>query len=240
MNKCKKCGNEFDGDVCNVCGTKVEGEETCPYCGATLTPNANFCLHCWKPVSHYAEKPKSLVIKNETKRDLDFDARMNYHIAGKKNRLMYFVCALMFILLGAIVFAFEYLTSNGEEYEVSLVVFLVLFGVVFFIFALASKSMIRKAIQTNMQGMEATITYNFTESGYEVLTRISDGTMGKTWGGYGGFTEVKEFADMCLLYINKTTVLPVAKSGMKEGTAEELSALLSRAVGIRYKVCFKK
>lgn len=239
MTKCRNCGKEHDGAFCPYCGTRAEEGAVCPKCGAEIEEGAVFCRHCGNRIST-DEQQKSVVIKNETKRDLDFSARMNYYMVGKRSRIMLFISSLVLILLGGgIVCAVEILTSSSGEYDFSVGGFLILLGILFFIFALMHKSTMRKAIQKNMQGKEATNLYTFTEEGYDVATKISDGTMGKTWGNYGSFTEVKEFTDMWLLYVNGMTVFPVSKAGMTKGTAEELSELFKRTTGVRYKVCYK-
>ena len=46
MNKCKKCGTEFEGNCCPKCGTWASDEKTCPKCGAKLQTDANFCNVC--------------------------------------------------------------------------------------------------------------------------------------------------------------------------------------------------
>lgn len=243
MTKCKNCGKEHDGDFCPFCGTRAEKVAVCPKCGEKLEEGAKFCGNCGNEISEAAApeaRPEVRKLKNETKRDVEFTARMNYYMVGKRSRIMLFVCALVLILLAGWIFGYNYLMTGGEDYKLSLVIFLVLLGVIFFIFALVQKSSMRKAVQNNMQGKEATNLYTFTEDGYEVVTRLNDGTVSRTWGNYGGFTEAKEFADMWLLYVNKAMVFPVAKDGMREGTAEELSALFVRMMGERYKVCYKK
>lgn len=46
MNKCYKCGTEFDGDFCPQCGTKYEKEKTCPNCQAVVDGSVKFCNYC--------------------------------------------------------------------------------------------------------------------------------------------------------------------------------------------------
>ncbi len=46
MNKCTKCGKEFEGQFCPECGTAAEEKAICANCGAELTPGAEFCPSC--------------------------------------------------------------------------------------------------------------------------------------------------------------------------------------------------
>ncbi len=48
MNKCKKCGTEFEGKFCPECGEPwlLEEEKVCPKCKAVLKASAKFCSEC--------------------------------------------------------------------------------------------------------------------------------------------------------------------------------------------------
>lgn len=46
MNKCEKCGTEFEGKFCPECGTQYLHERTCPQCGEISPKNAKFCINC--------------------------------------------------------------------------------------------------------------------------------------------------------------------------------------------------
>ena len=48
MNKCKKCGREFEGKFCPECGEpwRAEVERVCPHCKAVIKGKANFCSEC--------------------------------------------------------------------------------------------------------------------------------------------------------------------------------------------------
>ncbi len=45
MNKCTKCGTEFEGNFCPECGQRAEGQ-ACPKCGALRENGAKFCKEC--------------------------------------------------------------------------------------------------------------------------------------------------------------------------------------------------
>lgn len=46
MNRCPKCGLEFEGKFCPNCGAKWEEEKTCSSCGAKLNGATRFCNEC--------------------------------------------------------------------------------------------------------------------------------------------------------------------------------------------------
>ena len=46
MNKCPKCGAEFEGKFCPNCGTAWKEEKSCPKCGTKLAGAARFCNNC--------------------------------------------------------------------------------------------------------------------------------------------------------------------------------------------------
>lgn len=46
MNKCTKCGTEFEGNFCPSCGTPFQVKMFCPRCGKEVLPNQRFCAGC--------------------------------------------------------------------------------------------------------------------------------------------------------------------------------------------------
>jgi ribosomal protein L40E len=48
---CGRClsANPVDARFCNQCGTSLQ-DQTCPGCGASITPTARFCMQCGKLV----------------------------------------------------------------------------------------------------------------------------------------------------------------------------------------------
>lgn len=46
MNKCSKCGTEFEGNFCPECGAQYLRERTCPSCGEVSPDGAKFCRNC--------------------------------------------------------------------------------------------------------------------------------------------------------------------------------------------------
>lgn len=240
MPKCKNCGNEFEGNFCPACGTKAEENTLCPNCGGEIKRDAQFCTRCGHPIAGERDGREKGGIRNETRIDVEFNLRASEHMAGRTSRIIMLASGAFLILFGVAFFLVDYFVLSGAESDIFFPLFCGVIGAAFLVLGLVLKSVMRKALLKNMQGKESTNAYFFTETGYEILTRLNDGTESTASGSYGGFTEAKEFKDMWLLYVNKATVFIVDKAGMTQGTAEELSALLSRAMGARYKVKYKK
>lgn len=241
MLKCENCGKEFDETFCPECGTKAEVQTVCSHCGAVLKQDANFCPQCGKSVSaEVAEPAKCSTFKNETKIDVEFSLRASGNVLGKRLKALMLIGAVFLIIVGAVWLTLELVLPSQWEPELFPPILFFALGLFVGIFALCLKPLVRYFTLKNLLGKESINTYTFTEEGYEVLTKMSDGTESKATGNYGGFVEIKEYSDMWLLYINKATVFSVAKDGMKEGTAEELTALFARVMGVRYRVCYKK
>ena len=203
----------------------------CENCGREF--GGNFCPECGTKAAQQA-------FKNETRIDVAYSVKISENILGKKLKVLMLIGGIFLILVGAVWLTLELVLPGPWEPELVPPIVCLALGLFVGIFALAFKPIIRYLTLKNMVGKESTNFYTFTEEGYEVVTKMSDGTESKATGNYNSFIEAKEYADMWLLYINKATVFSVAKGGMTEGTAEELSALLTCTTGTRYKVCYKK
>ena len=46
MNKCPRCGTEFEGNWCPNCGAQINPVKICPNCKTKLKPEAKFCTEC--------------------------------------------------------------------------------------------------------------------------------------------------------------------------------------------------
>ena len=49
--KCSKCGTEYDGERCPLCGAKAAGGTRCPACGEENAAGAKFCARCGKELA---------------------------------------------------------------------------------------------------------------------------------------------------------------------------------------------
>lgn len=177
------------------------------------------------------------MIVNETKVDLLFNTSVGMRIA-RRTRVILAIAAVVVLACGGLILGLTIADPEDSDYFLP-ILFLAL-GVFFGVLALGYKPFMRRVLQKNMQGKESVQRYTFTEEGYEQIATLNDGTESRTQGGYAAITECREYSDMWLLYLNKTTIFGVSKGGMKEGTAEELTALFMRAFGPRYKTCFKR
>ncbi|MDE5896517.1 MAG: hypothetical protein K2H43_01740 [Clostridia bacterium] len=177
---------------------------------------------------------------NETKNDLDFNLKVAMRI-GKKARITIGIAALVILLCGGIVLALELaLLAEGESPDLFFAIVCLVLGVLFLAFFFAYKPFMRMLLKKNMRGKEGVVRNAFSEDGYEQTATLNDGTASTTRGDYQSFIECREYSDLWLLYLNKATVFGVSKSGMIEGTAEELTAFFIGKFGPRYKTCFKR
>ena len=177
------------------------------------------------------------MITNETKIYLEFNTRVSMRLAGKL-RLLLFGCAAVILVCGGVVLGLE--IPRGKEADYFFAILLLALGVFFAILGAVYQPFMRLALKKSMQGKESVQRYAFAEDGYEQVAVLNDGTESRTQGNYAAFAECREFSDMWLLFLNKSTIFAVSKSGMKEGSAEELTALFMRVFAHRYKTCFKR
>lgn len=177
---------------------------------------------------------------NETKLDKEFNGKMSDNMVGRKTRLILFIGAFAMLIAGGLSLGLDLAFPDEDGIEIFFPVFCFFMAVFLFVFAFLYRSVFNKMYAKLSQGKETVNKYTFAEDGYEILTTVSDGTTSTAQGNYAGFTEVREYADMWLLYQNKATIFGVSKSGMTEGTAEELSTFFVRVFGDRYKVRYKK
>ena len=90
MNKCFKCGTEFEGSFCPNCGTKYEETKICPQCGAQLDGHVRFCNHCGY---NFANKPKKNAVGKAIK---DFAQKSKAWLIAHKT-LAIIVAAVIFV-----------------------------------------------------------------------------------------------------------------------------------------------
>lgn len=177
------------------------------------------------------------MIVNQTKNDLQLNALVSKRIS-QKSRIVFFVIALLFLALGAAVLCVE-LFSDEPDYF--LAIYLLVFGALFLVFDIFFYPLLLKGLcKKFMQGKVSDCRYTFTQDGYTVESGLTDGgATSKMQGDYSSLTEVREYQDLWLLYLNKATIFALRKEGMVEGTTDELTSLLRSTVGARYKTQYK-
>jgi len=175
---------------------------------------------------------------NETKVDLNFNLKMNRYLSGKKVRMMLAILGALLMCCAIATLTLE-LMSMDEEADFFMPVFSFVMAIFMFSFACFYNSVLKMTLKKMMQGKESLDRYVFTEEGYEKISKINDGTSSTASGDYNAFTEAKEYKDMLLLFINKATIFPIERAGMIEGSWEELTSLVNRKLGDKYKVFCK-
>lgn len=179
------------------------------------------------------------MIVNQTKNDLQLNALVSKRIS-QKTRIVFFIAALLFLALGAALLCVEIFLPS-EEPDYFFPISLLVIGVLFCAFDIFFYPLLLKGLcKRFMQGKISDCRYTFTQDGYTVESGLTDGgATSKMQGDYSSLTEVREYRDLWLLYLNKATVFALRKEGMVEGTADELTSLLRSAVGARYKTQYK-
>ena len=179
------------------------------------------------------------MIVNQTKNDLQLNALVSKRMS-KKPRIVFFIIALVLLALGAAVLCVE-LCLPSDEPDYFLAIYLLVFGALFLVFDIFFYPLLLKGLcKRFMQGKISDCRYTFTQDGYTVESGLAGGgAESKMQGDYSSLTEVREYQDLWLLYLNRATIFALRKDGMVEGTADELTSLLRSAVGARYKTYFK-
>lgn len=180
------------------------------------------------------------MFENESKNDLETNLQVTLRNT-KTARIVILAASLVLVAVGIAALVLELLYTEQEtEPDYFFPVFILALGVFFLAFFIFYKPFFRKILKKTMQGKEGVNFYRFSEDGYEIFTTLNDGTTGTTQGNYHAITQCREFSGFWLLYLNKTTYFIVSKSGMKTGSAEELTQLFQSKFGEKYKVYYKK
>ncbi len=181
------------------------------------------------------------MIVNQTKNDLELNTLASKYISGKA-RIWFFVISLVFMAIGVLSFCLEYFLPSEEGPDYFFGIFFMAFGVILLVFDVFFYTLLLKGLSKKyMDGKYSDCRYTFTEEGYTWESVITDGeATSRTQGGYASITQVSEYDDLWLIYLNKSTIFALRKSGMVEGTADDLSALLRSQLGPRYKTFCKK
>ncbi len=103
MNKCSKCGAEFEGNFCPECGTPSQAPKVCPKCGAQLKENVKFCPNCgcaFLPTQ--ADETQTASSAPSAKAHTPIDWRNNKTL----RKILLFAPLVIFALWSVLMFAF--------------------------------------------------------------------------------------------------------------------------------------
>ena len=111
MEKCKNCGNEFEGEFCPKCGTPVNRQENasvqenaqkvkvrCANCGAELEEGAVFCPKCGSRTNNYMNMSGVATIEDMYLADHVMGRHFIYRIGGAVALLIAIVMSLAYVL----------------------------------------------------------------------------------------------------------------------------------------------
>ena len=179
------------------------------------------------------------MIVNETVNDLELNLKVSGHLS-KKSRIAIFAAAGIIFVCGIVVLLIEIFLPGSEDPDYFDSVLILVLAAAFFAIGCLMKLIMKLTLKRTMQGKISTNRFTFSDDGYEISTTVNDGTASTANGVYTGFTECREYLDLWILYINRATMFVCLKSGMKEGTAAELTTLLKSKLGSKYKILYKK
>lgn len=172
-------------------------------------------------------------IKNTSKFDLDTNVKAGMHSA-KTQTLILAIGSPLLIIVGLLFF----FLIDDKFYKV-LGILCAVFGVAFLIFVSLFKLIVTAQTKKLLHGTpQDVVNFTFTETNYTVNANVN-GIEETTVVDYTSILNVKEFSDMWLLFIAKGQFHVVLKSGMEQGTEEELTELLKKVSGVRYKLSYK-
>ena len=111
MEKCKNCGNEFEGEFCPKCGTPVNHQENvgvqenaqkvkakCANCGAELEEGAVFCPKCGSRTNNYMNMSGVATVEDMYLADHVMGRHFIYRIGGAAALLIAIVMSLAYVL----------------------------------------------------------------------------------------------------------------------------------------------
>lgn len=176
---------------------------------------------------------------NETKVDLEFNAKVSINVAGRGTFILLIVASLFTAIIGVVNLVSDLRFPNEDSSDWYFSIPILVLSFICASLAVFYKPIIKFVLKKMTHGKETTNKFTFNEDGYVVETVMSDGTTSTAQGNYNSFTAAKEYKDMWLLYITKATVFAISKEGMVEGDAIDLTIFLAKNLGSRYKVCYK-
>ena len=163
---------------------------------------------------------------NETKNDVETNLSATLHTGGP---IMAGACggfAAFFAVLGAVLLA---LKADVFFYAFCFAAALLLIFLFF-----CYKPVLKAVLKKSLVGKEAAHRFVFREDGFELKSERGEQITAKGTVAYADLMKVVEYSDMWIVYLDRSTVLAVARGGMTQGKAEDLSVLFGVKLGERF------
>lgn len=164
---------------------------------------------------------------NETKNDMKTNLSATLHTGGP---IMAGVCggmSALFLVLGAVLLA---LKADVFFYAFCFAAAALLLLFLFF----GYKPMLKAVLKKSLAGKEELHRFVFREDGFEMRSERGEQIGARATVAYADLMKAVEYADMWILWLDRSTVLAVARDGMTQGKAEDLSVLFGVKLGERF------
>jgi len=174
------------------------------------------------------------MLVNQTKMDLETNLKASMQMT-KQLKLIVLCCFCpACVVLGVLFLVLDPSDLLAPIFMFVIAALFVIFYLCFF------KPIVKRTIKKTLEGKEGYNTFIFEDDGFTIQTHTNAGMDGTSTGVYSSLSKAEEYGDMWLLYYNRATVFIVMKSGMVQGTAEELAVFLGVKLGERYQNKMKK
>ena len=110
MNKCPRCGTEFEGNWCPNCGAQLNPVKICPNCKTKLKPEAKFCTECG-----YSFEKNEAPAANRGAKKTSFGAWIKAHL---KVLIPVALAVILVIVLACTIPACIAAKPNGTYYNI--------------------------------------------------------------------------------------------------------------------------
>lgn len=171
---------------------------------------------------------ETFMLVNETKNDVNTNLAATLYTGGPVMAAACGGMAVVFAVLGVVLLL---LKSDVFFYAfcfaaAGLLVLFLLFGY---------KPLLKAALKKSLVGKETLHRFLFREDGFEMSLLRGEQITAKGFVSYQDVKKVVERRDLWLIYVEKSLVIAVARDGMVEGKAEDLSVLFGVKLGERFK-----